>query len=433
MSGVLTISPNPVNVPPVRVNQTSVRRAVTLHNAGDAQLQVTGVLLTGPFAVAATFPFTLGPGASAVIDVTSTPPTVGVVAGTLDVLHDAPGSPTSAVLASQGTAATSLSQHNRAEMTAAGLRFFLEATLPVSGDLPHRYVFVARTTNRLDPKADLFQRVANLADLTTLPLGRDAALLSSASQTITYLAATWTFQQSDLVTAVAAKEALEVRLSQLIRDWVTYSDAFRADPVPLVMLLPVSEQEILEAAVDVYRAAKQGRRARQDVLTQNIFARLRADVTLADAEARLLLGQNLYANGVTGDGAGTRTAEMTAAASALSSLIAAGLNYLTASTCAAALDRSVFSANISVAQVSSAAASTGVVNHATYEAAVKTARDDALVARDAAQAADTAALAAERQASDAVAAAVAAEAQALAAVLVLCPNFDASTVCECPG
>lgn len=434
MSGVLLIAPSPVNVPPTRAGQSSVRSTFVLRNAGDAPLTVTALGVTGPFAVfPSSLPIVLGPGAAAAVDITVTPPVVGPVTGVLSVTHTAPGSPGTANLVSAGTAATLLSEHNRALNTADGLRFFLEATLPTQGDLPHRYAFTVQTQNRLDPKADVLLRLANVADLTTLPLGRDQALLSSPAEVITYLAATWTFVYPDLVTATAAKDSLLTRLSQLVRDWVTYRDGFRADPVPLTLPLPASELALLEAAVDAYRAAKQGRRARQDILTANTAARVNADLALADAQAKLQLAQSLFSDTGTGDGAAARSAEMTEATQALGQLIAASNAYYAVSTSAPAPDRATFSANIAIAQVGYAGAQAGQTNHSAYATRAQNARNDALSARDAAQVADTAARASERTASDALTAALAAEAKALAAVLVLCPNFDASTVCECPG
>jgi hypothetical protein len=91
----------------VNVGTTSTALAVTLTNSGDAPLTVTGVAVSGDYAIAtggtcpATFPFTLGAveagftsqiavvtGSSCTINITFTPTVIGTRAGTLTVTDD---------------------------------------------------------------------------------------------------------------------------------------------------------------------------------------------------------------------------------------------------------------------------------------------------------------------------------------------------------
>jgi hypothetical protein len=129
--------------------------------------------------------------------------------------------------------ATILGQHCTVFLDANGVQQFkiassIDAVLP--GDLPifgaepyTSSVFVHQIVVTTDPKSDVFLRVANVADLTTLPLGRETAM--GAGQTI-YLSAEFSVTYSDIATASQAKVLIQQRVDNLIADWHTYNDTF---------------------------------------------------------------------------------------------------------------------------------------------------------------------------------------------------------------
>ncbi len=108
--GVLTIAPAVVDFGTQVVGSTSAPSTVTLANAGDAALQVTGLSSpTTPFArtggsCAASAPFTLAAGASCTLQYVFAPTASGAANQVLTVASDAPGSGTIS-LAGTGTPA----------------------------------------------------------------------------------------------------------------------------------------------------------------------------------------------------------------------------------------------------------------------------------------------------------------------------------------
>ncbi len=108
--GVLEIAPSTVDFGTHVIGTTSAPATVTLANAGDAALEVTGLTpATTPFSrsggtCAANPPFTLGVGASCTLQYVFAPTAVGAANQVLTVASDAPGSGTIS-LAGSGTPA----------------------------------------------------------------------------------------------------------------------------------------------------------------------------------------------------------------------------------------------------------------------------------------------------------------------------------------
>jgi len=100
----------------------------------------------------------------------------------------------------------------------------LPGDLPIYGPAPYTSnVFVHQIVAPTDPKQDTFLRVANVADLTTLPQGRESAL--SSGKTI-YLSANFVVIYDDIATANQAKLLIQQRVDNLIADWHAYNEQF---------------------------------------------------------------------------------------------------------------------------------------------------------------------------------------------------------------
>jgi hypothetical protein len=98
--------------------------------------------------------------------------------------------------------------------------------LPLYGPSPYTSnIFVHQIVNSVDPKSDTFLRVANVADLTTLSLGRETAV--GLNQTL-YLSTNFTVVYDDIATASSAKLLIQQRVDNLIADWHTYNEQFLA-------------------------------------------------------------------------------------------------------------------------------------------------------------------------------------------------------------
>jgi len=124
--------------------------------------------------------------------------------------------------------ATTLGQRCTVYLDSTGVqRFKIESSVDIvlAGDLPSANVFVHQVIAANDPKADKFLRVGNVADLTTLPQGRDAAV---ASVQVLYLSTEFTTTYDDIATASAAKKLIQQRVDNLITDWRAYNASFLA-------------------------------------------------------------------------------------------------------------------------------------------------------------------------------------------------------------
>lgn len=98
--------------------------------------------------------------------------------------------------------------------------------LPTAGPSPFTaYVFVHKIVLPDDPKSDTFLRVGNVADLTTLPQGREVA--KGLGQTL-YVSTAFSVIYDDIATASTAKKLIQQRVDNLIADWHTYNEQFLA-------------------------------------------------------------------------------------------------------------------------------------------------------------------------------------------------------------
>jgi len=170
---------------------------------------------------------------------------------------------------------TTISQNCQSTLDSTGTtRFDITTTIEwlYPGDLPQSEIFVQHVTAANDPKADAFQRIATLYDLTTITSGRARALEKGES---TYLARSFTLSYQDLQTANEAKKLVQSRIDRLISDWKIYTSEFTSSSQTL---FPLATPGILQARIDAFVAAKQARGAAEIVASD-------AERALTDVQA----------------------------------------------------------------------------------------------------------------------------------------------------
>jgi len=293
----------------------------------------------------------------------------------------------------------------------------------VPAELPHLNVFVLKVVARNDAKKDTLVRVARVSDLSLLPVGRDHALTAPGE----YLAAGMALGYATLTEALLAQTAIKDRVNQLIQDWMSFATKFNApDPTPANISLPTSELPQKAALIQAYRLAKQDRYQKQ-------LAKEAADGALARAQAAFAAAQDLVApEALVSSATATQTA-FADARFAYDALRAAGGTFVAAAGCVAEPDRDVFAGALNAAvndssviqgQVLAAGGLVGVL------AAFLTTR---AAERDVARAAVSAAIVDQAARAQTFVSAETLEASALAAVLAICPDFDATSACLVAG
>ena len=103
-----TLSSTSLNFGSLSVNTTSPAQTITLSNAGNATLNISGIAASASFSETHNCGTSLASTASCTINVTFTPTTTGAINGTLSITDNASGSPQTAALSGTGAAVTSL-------------------------------------------------------------------------------------------------------------------------------------------------------------------------------------------------------------------------------------------------------------------------------------------------------------------------------------
>lgn len=153
------------------------------------------------------------------------------------------------------------------------------ATIP--DQLPHLNVFVIAVADPLDPKQDTLARVANIADLSLVPIGRDAGIAAPGASGIEFLSQASTVRYDTLETGNDAAKAFQDRVNALIEDWITFRTEFNApDPSPASYTFPITDPSQKEALIDAYAVAKQ--------------ARYQAQIDKTDADDALTVAEDDY-------------------------------------------------------------------------------------------------------------------------------------------
>ena len=270
------------------------------------------------------------------------------------------------------------------------IEYRIETTIGDPGELLKAQIFVYTVMSPDDPTKDTFNRVANPQDLQNLLINRDDAIAASLTE---YLRSDSSLQYAELTVAVQAKAALTTRINQLIRDWISYRDAF-ADFSGTTRLYPTADPDLEASLETAYADAKKARIAAEADLEA-------ADTALTTAKADVDTALTL--SGVT-ESALTFSATVKADFAyywPLNTESGPGTAYRIA-TLDPLINNYSGTASTNYSQAST--------NLTTKRTAVETATT------------------AKAEAASALAAAQAAEDAALAAVLGVCPNFDPASV-----
>lgn len=322
-----------------------------------------------------------------------------------------------------------LSQERHVELVSGTDEAFVVTSLMVSAtmpdQLPHLNVFVMLVNDVDDPKQDTLARVARIADLTTIPIGRDAGIATPTANGMEYLSASSTNVYETLETANDAATAIRDRVNALMNAWIDFRTNFQAeDPSPAVYVLPYGNTDQATTLIEAYKTAKQDRYQKQ-------LAKTEADAALARAQAAYTDAQNLVAD-LTDilSGATINQGEVQALINGLTPLITASNTFLAAAsgTPPSSAEKTTFQAAITAATAVQTT-STGYVADATTLTGLITAYQSARVT-DASTAATALTTAQADQITKAqqLTSAQAIEAAALAAVLAVCPDFDKHSI-----
>lgn len=316
-------------------------------------------------------------------------------------------------------------QERHVELVAGANQLFsitnrmVSATIPAQ--LPHLNVFVINIVEDDDPKQDTLARVATLADLTEIPIGRDAGITAPGPDGKQFLSPVWTATYETLEEGLDAAQAFRDRVNKLITDWVSFRTNFNApDPSPAQYTFPAADTSQKTVLIAAYTAAKQDRYQKQ-------LAKTEADAVLARAQADYTYKQGLVSQLSSIVSAATQNAtQMSTASGYFATLKAAGdtfaaanptgvgiLAFQTALT-TAAQQHAEFISYIGDATALSTSINTYLANRQADVVAAQTAVNNATT--------DQATKVTQLTAAQAL------EASTLAAVLAVCPDFDKNSI-----
>lgn len=332
-----------------------------------------------------------------------------------------------------------LSQERHVELVSAASQAFVITTRVntaiVPNELPHLNAFVLSVPDVTDPKQDKLARVAMLADLTTLPIGRDPGIATPGPNGIEYLSASTTNSYDTLETALDAAQALRDRFNALVTDWIKFRTNFNApDPSPALYTFPIIDASQKEALINAYTVAKQDRYQKQ-------IAKDDADDTLSLAQSDYAYKQNLVA------GAQTILTDAQLTQSDLVTAITQFGTLLTSSNAFFGAGQTFYQSNVggvgastflialnaylgvlATATSQQSAMTTALTHAATLVADAANYKDARTTDASAASTTLTTAQATQLTTTQQLTSALALESAALAAVLAVCPDFDKHSI-----
>jgi hypothetical protein len=293
----------------------------------------------------------------------------------------------------------------------------------IPDQLPHLGVFVQRIITRGDPLDDTFQRVARIADLSELPVGRDDGLDSDPGVNIDYLSSTVILSYPTLDEAKAAATAVKDRVNALVTSWIDFKTNFEAPIItPIVFTFPSGGGTAEDLLISVYKVAKQDRYQKNLLKLESDAALARANTDYNYKRAREVELDAMVARGIIVE------TDMDGASSFHAALLAAGEVFLAAAGAAPAPDQATFQTALNVATNETSILASYVVDVSTLTGLIN-GYDAARVIEVAASSVALAAAQADQiTKAQALLTAQATEATALAAVLAVCPDFDKNSI-----
>lgn len=320
-----------------------------------------------------------------------------------------------------------LEQTRRVELVSGTAQRFVVTSLmtgaTIPAQLPHLGVFVMKIMTRDDPEDDTFSRVARIADLSELPLGRDAGLLSATGTGIEYLSLVVELSYPTLAEAIQVATAIKDRVNALITQWIDFKTNFDAPIItPVVYTFPETNDSQVAALIATYKAAKQDRYQKnlEKVEADAALARANSDYTYK--KARLVELDAMLAKSLVVD------ADLSNAISFHATLLAAINAFLAEPILVAAPALADIQDAVNTATNETSILASYTADMATLSGLISAYQGARDIETDAASTALAAAQADQIGKAQLLVTAQATEATALAAVLAVCPDFDKNSV-----
>lgn len=302
--------------------------------------------------------------------------------------------------------------------------FMLSANIPT--ELPHLNVFVIAVADPTDPTQDTLARVAGIADLSLIPIGRDPGIAAPGPNGIEFLSQAATVSYPDIQTANTAATTFVDRVSALVSAWILFDTEFYAPTAtPATYTLPIVDASQSQALINAYAAAKQAGYLQQQTSTS-------ANTALTAAQADYVYKSSLLTGIATVVTSATKVqTEFGTTVTQFGILYNAGQTFYAANTGGPGAATFLTALNTAAAQQG---AMPGYLSDAiaavTASTAYQTARMNDVTASATAL---TGAQNTQITQAQALTAANALTAAALAAVLAVCPDFVPSSVPYVPG
>ena len=320
-----------------------------------------------------------------------------------------------------------LEQTRRVELVSSTAQRFVVTSLmtgaTIPAQLPHLGVFVMKIVTRADPEDDTFSRVARIADLSELPLGRDAGLLSATGTGIEYLSLVVELSYPTLSEAIQVATAIKDRVNALITQWIDFKTNFDAPiSTPVVYTFPETDDSQVAALIATYKAAKQDRYQKNLEKVEADAELTRANTDYTYKKARLVELDVMLAKSLVVD------ADLSNAISFHAALLAAINTFLGEPILVAAPASADIQDAVNIATNETSILASYTADMSTLSGLISAYQGARTIETDAASTALAAAQADQVSKAQLLVTAQATEATALAAVLAVCPDFDKNSV-----
>lgn len=158
------------------------------------------------------------------------------------------------------------------------------------GDLPQPAIFVYKIEDPDDPSYDAFQRIASPYDLTTLTIGRPAAVAAG----VQYFLSTYSSRDFDaLEVAMQAMQEINGRVSTLASTYNTYMSSFYTATAE-ALEFPNADPSYVQQLTDAYSDAKEARIVAEEDLEEKSTELTTSESELAAAVAQTAMLKTLW-------------------------------------------------------------------------------------------------------------------------------------------
>lgn len=146
---------------------------------------------------------------------------------------------------------TQVVMERKAAIVSGAAKYIINATCTVAGTLQDTAIFLLNIVTPDDPKDDTFNRVIEIADMTTYGTSRDVAIVNSEelwrsnSATLTY---------DDIETANAAWKELSSRINALITNYDSFLTEYETFEGGDIIIYPTADESAKKALEDAFYA-----------------------------------------------------------------------------------------------------------------------------------------------------------------------------------